>query len=214
MPLHCLAQSIFDFSMPTFHFVELLLTRWTKFRVTDDQALWLLQAAPVKIVTVGVQAILRSFLLASFLQVVQPCFRQGQKLRNLDRSIPLTIPTRTILGVRMAGVTLNGVMVFEVVEHMFNETAMHARAQASNRVAKANRAHVQLRNLHRHVPLTLPGTMAGVLMNGMMTGVLLDGMEVGIKLMTFRKLIFTWKFWSLCNEQSEKETKILSHGQW
>ena len=26
------------------------------------------------------------------------------------------------------------------VEHMFNETAMHAKAQASNRMAKANRA--------------------------------------------------------------------------
>ena len=26
------------------------------------------------------------------------------------------------------------------VEHIFNETAMHARAQASNRMAKANRA--------------------------------------------------------------------------
>ena len=112
---------------------------------------------------------------------------------------------------------------------------MHARAQASNRKVKANRAshgprvspHSQakarvkkimknptenakepkgltqgqkhpkkwsrarkFRDLHRHVPLTLPGTivgmvmhgtMAGVLMNGMMTGVLLHGTKVGNK---------------------------------
>ena len=49
------------------------------------------------------------------------------------------------------------------------------------------------RNLHRHTPLTLPGTMvgmvtngtmAGVSMNGMMTGVLLDGTKVGNKRVT------------------------------
>ena len=119
---------------------------------------------------------------------------------------------------------------------------MHARARASNRMAKANKAshgpgvrakarvkktretplenpkepkvrtkvpkahtkakHRKLvsqvlktrrRNLHRHVPLTLPGmmvgmvtngTMAGVLMSGMMTGVLVDGTKVGNKRMT------------------------------
>ena len=30
--------------------------------------------------------------------------------------------------------------VFSAVEHIFNETAMHAKAQASNRMAKTNRA--------------------------------------------------------------------------
>ena len=30
--------------------------------------------------------------------------------------------------------------VLSAVEHIFNETAMHARAQASNRLARANRA--------------------------------------------------------------------------
>ena len=30
--------------------------------------------------------------------------------------------------------------VLNAVEHIFNEIAMHARAQASNRMAKANRA--------------------------------------------------------------------------
>ena len=30
--------------------------------------------------------------------------------------------------------------VFSAVEHIFNETAMHARTQASNRLAKENRA--------------------------------------------------------------------------
>ena len=87
---------------------------------------------------------------------------------------------------------------------MFNETAMHARAQASNRLAQANRAHVQLRNLHRHVSLTLPGTMvgivtngtmAGVLMNGMMTGVLLDGTKVGNKRMTLPQAHFHLEVW-------------------
>ena len=137
--------------------------------------------------------------------------------------------------------------VLSAVEHMFNETAMYARAQASNRLAKANRAshgprvrakervkrtrenpkknqrnqkcepscqaytktkHLKLvsqvlktrnrrqartfGNLHRHVPLTLPGTMvgivthgtmAGVSMNGMMTGVRLDGTKAGNKRM-------------------------------
>ena len=50
------------------------------------------------------------------------------------------------------------------VEHIFNEFAMHARAQASNRPARAN--------------------IARVLMNGMMTGVLLDGTKVVNKRMT------------------------------
>ena len=31
--------------------------------------------------------------------------------------------------------------VFSAVEHIFNETAMHARVQASNRLARANRAN-------------------------------------------------------------------------
>ena len=146
--------------------------------------------------------------------------------------------------------------VLSAVEHIFNETAMHARAQASNRLAKANRAShgprvkakarvkktrenpkenpeepkvpkvrtrakhrklvsqvlktrnrrqaETLRNLHRHVPLTLPGTMvgmvtngtmAGVLMNGMMTGVLLDGTKVGNKRMTLPQAHFHLEVW-------------------
>ena len=133
---------------------------------------------------------------------------------------------------------------------------MHARTQASNRLAKANRAshglrvrakvilkittenpkenpkepkvpkartrakHRQLvsqvfktrnqrqarklRNLHRHVPLTLPGTMVGivkngtmtgVLMNGMMTGVLLDGTKVGNTRKTLPQAHFHLKVW-------------------
>ena len=60
-----------------------------------------------------------------------------------------------------------------------------------------------LRNLHRHVPLTLLGTMVGivtnetmggVLMNGMMTGVLLDGTKVGNKCMT-PQAHFHLEFW-------------------
>ena len=140
------------------------------------------------------------------------------------------------------------------VEHIFNETAMHARTQASNRLAKANRAshgprvranvrvkrtkenpkvpkvpkartkakHRKLvsqvlknrnqrqartlRNLHRHVPLTLlgtmvgivtNGTMAGVLMNGMMTGVLLHGTKVGNERVTLPQAHFLLEVWIL-----------------
>ena len=57
----------------------------------------------------------------------------------------------------------------------------------------------KLSNVHRRVPLTLPGTMvgivtngtmAGVLMNGMMTGALLDGTKVGSKRMTLPQAHF------------------------
>ena len=63
-----------------------------------------------------------------------------------------------------------------------------------------------LRNLHRHVPLTLPGTMIGnvtngtmarVLMNGMMTRVLLDGTKVGNKRMTLPQAHFHLEVWIL-----------------
>ena len=129
--------------------------------------------------------------------------------------------------------------VSNAVEHIFNETAMHARAQASNRLARANRAshgprvrakervkktrenpndspkepkvrsevpkaHTRekhrklvyqvwktrhqrqarkLRNLHKHVPLTIHGFMMdGVLTNGMMAGVMINGMMIGARL--------------------------------
>ena len=61
-----------------------------------------------------------------------------------------------------------------------------------------------LRNLHRHVPLTLTGTMVGmvtngtmtgVLMNGMMTGVLLDGTKVGNKRMTLPQAHLHLEVW-------------------
>ena len=116
--------------------------------------------------------------------------------------------------------------LLSVVEHNFNETAMNARAQASNRLARANRASHgprvrakvrvkvtrekskgkskgtkgakgshkgktsktglsglessksearKLRIKHRHVPLTLPGTMVGIVTNGTMAGVLMSG---------------------------------------
>ena len=150
-----------------------------------------------------------------------------------------------------------GVMGFlSVVEHIFNETAMHAKALASNRLARASRAshgprvrakerakrtrenlkespqepkvpkgctkvkhrklvyqvlktrHPRqaptLKNLHRRLPLTLPGTMvgmvtngtmAGVLMNGMMTGVQLDGTKDGNKRMTLPQAHFHLEVW-------------------
>ena len=140
------------------------------------------------------------------------------------------------------------------VEHIFNETAMHARTQASNRLAKANRAsdgprvrakvrvkrtkenpkvpkvpkagrkakHRKLVsqvlktrnqrqartlwNLHRHVPLTVlgtmvgivtNGTMAGVLMSGMMIGVLWDGTKVGNERVTLPQAHFHLEVWIL-----------------
>ena len=180
-----------------------------------------------------------------------------------DTQIPWML-TRSIL-YRLAleeGHRVRVMGVLSAVEHIFNETAMHARAQASNRLAKANRAShgprvrakarvkktsknpkenrkepkvrtkvpkartrakhrklvsqvlktrnqrqgQTLRNLHRHVPLTLPGTMvgmvtngtmAGVLMNGMMTGVLLDGTKVGNKRMTLPLAHFHLEVWML-----------------
>ena len=62
----------------------------------------------------------------------------------------------------------------------------------------------KLRILHRHVPLTLPGTMVGmvtngtmaeVLMNGMMSGVLLDVTKVWNKLMTLLQAYFHLEVW-------------------
>ena len=64
----------------------------------------------------------------------------------------------------------------------------------------------KLRNLHRRVSLTLPGTMvgmvtngtmAGVLMNGMMTGVRLDGTKDGNKRMTLPQAHFHLEVWML-----------------
>ena len=150
--------------------------------------------------------------------------------------------------------------VLSAVEHIFKEIAMHERAQASNRLAKANRATHgprvrakarvkktrenskenpkepkvrtklpkaytrakhrklvsqvlktrnqrqarKLRNLHSRVPLTLPGTMvgmvtngtmAGVSMNGMMNGVLLNGTKVGNKRLTLPQAHFHLEVW-------------------
>ena len=148
--------------------------------------------------------------------------------------------------VRVMGVLSAGVRIC-------NEIAMHAKAQASNRMAKASkfsgkgkskenkekskgkskgtksasqggkgvhkgktslvseawktrnqRQARKFRNLHRHTPWTLPGTMVGsvtngtitgVSMSGMMTGVLLDGTKVGSKLMTLPQAHFRLEFW-------------------
>ena len=168
----------------------------------------------------------------------------------VDTQIPCML-MRSILS-RLAkekGHRVRVIGVLVAVGRIFNETAMHARTQARNRLAKANRAshgprvrakergkrtrenpkenpkepkvrsratHRKLvskvlktrnqrqartlRNLHRNVPLTLLGTMVGivtngtiggVLMNGMMTGVLLDGTKVGNKRMTLPQAHFT-----------------------
>ena len=149
------------------------------------------------------------------------------------------------------------ICVLSAVEHIFDETAMHARTQASNRLARHGprvRAKVRvkrsrdnpkenpkepkvpkartrakhrnlvsqvlktrnqrqarkLRNLHRHVPLTLHGTMvgvvtngtmAGVLMDGMTTGVLLDSTKVGNKRMTLLQTHFHLEVWILVPRQ-------------
>ena len=65
----------------------------------------------------------------------------------------------------------------------------------------------KLRNLHKHVPLTIHGLMmdgvltngmmAGVWMNGMMTGVLLDGTKVGNKRTTILQAHFHLEVWIL-----------------
>ena len=137
--------------------------------------------------------------------------------------------------------------VLSAVVHIFNETAMHAKAQASNSLTKANRAshgprvrakarvkktrenpkehpkvpkvpkaHTRakhrklvsqvlktrnrrqaqkLRNTHRRVPLTLPGTTVGMVTNGTMTGVLMSGTKVWNKRMTLPQAHFRLEVW-------------------
>ena len=53
----------------------------------------------------------------------------------------------------------------------------------------------RLRNLHKHVLLTLHGTVAGVLANGMMAVILLDGTKVGNKRMTLLQAYFHLEVW-------------------
>ena len=145
------------------------------------------------------------------------------------------------------------ICVLSAVEHIFDETAMHARTLASNRLARHGprvrtkvrvkrsrdnpkenpkepkvpkartrakhrnlvsqvlktrnqRQARKLRNLHRHVPLTLHGTMVGIVTNGtmaevltneMMTGVLLDSTKVGNKRMTLLQAHFHLEVWIL-----------------
>ena len=60
---------------------------------------------------------------------------------DVDTQIPWML-MRSILS-RLAkgkGHRVRMMGVVSAVEHIFNETAMHARAQASNRLARANRA--------------------------------------------------------------------------
>ena len=82
------------------------------------------------------------------------------------------------------------------------------------------------RNLHRHVQLTLlgtmagivtNGTMAGVLMNGMMTGVLLDVTKVGNNCMTHPQAHFHLEVLILVPpvvRSGHRRWKILSYRQW
>ena len=80
-----------------------------------------------------------------------------------------------------------------------NTRAKH-RKLVSHVLKTRNRRQVRtFRNLHRHVPLPLPGTMvgfvtngtmAGVRMKGMTTVVLLDGTKVGNKRMTLPQAQF------------------------
>ena len=49
-------------------------------------------------------------------------------------------PTLSLTSGKGKGHRVRVMGVFSAVEHIFNETAMHARAQASSRLARANRA--------------------------------------------------------------------------
>ena len=61
------------------------------------------------------------------------------------------------------------------------------RKPVSQVLKTRNRRQAQtFRNLHRHVPLTLSGTMAGVSMNGTVAGVSVGGMMTGVLLMARR----------------------------
>ena len=88
--------------------------------------------------------------------------------------------------------------------------SQHSQAKARVKKTRENPKEnpkeptVPFRNLHRHGPLTLlgtmvgmvtNGTMAGVSMNGMTTGVLLDGTKVGNKRMTLRQTPFHLEVW-------------------
>ena len=107
--------------------------------------------------------------------------------------------------------------VSSAVEHIFNETAMHARAQASNRLARANRASHgsksedkrktkekkgESKEMSKGTKSKVPKAhtrvmLAGLLMNGMMTGVRLYGTNVGNKRTTVPQAHFHLEEWVL-----------------
>ena len=87
--------------------------------------------------------------------------------------------------------------------------AKHRKLVSQVLKTRSRRQAQTFRNLHRHVPLTLPGTMVGMLKNGtmagvatdgMMTGVLLDGTKVGNKHVTLPQAHFTWRFGCQCHQ--------------
>ena len=82
--------------------------------------------------------------------------------------------------------------------------AKHRKLVSQVLTTRNQRQVRKLRKLHRHVPLTLPGTMVGmvtngtidgVLMSGMMTGVLLDSTKVGNKRATLPQAHFHLEVW-------------------
>ena len=84
--------------------------------------------------------------------------------------------------------------------------AKHRRLVSQVIKTRNQRQDRTLRNLYRHVPLTLPatmfgivmnGTMAGVFMNRTMAGVLLDGTMAGNKRMTLPQAHFHLEVWIL-----------------
>ena len=87
--------------------------------------------------------------------------------------------------------------------------AKHQKLVSQVLITRNRRQARKLRNLHRHLPLTLLGTMVGmvtnetmdgVLMNGMMTGFLLDGTKVGNKRKTLPQAFFAWRSGCQCHQ--------------
>ena len=114
--------------------------------------------------------------------------------------------------------------VLSAVVHIFNEIAMHAKAQASNRMAKANSAsHGPRVSPHNQAKVRVRKTRdkskenpkepkvrtkvpkAGVMMNGMTIGVLLDGTKVGNKRTTLQKAHFQLRSFDLGAMTSPKQ---------
>ena len=73
--------------------------------------------------------------------------------------------------------------------------AKHRKLVSQVLKTRNQRPSRKLRNLHRHVPLTLPGTMVGIVTNGTMAGVVMNGVMTGVLLLTLPQAHFHLEVW-------------------